>query len=154
MVCFRWLAFTYDDFIASYANVTGADTIEEPVFDTSQEVAPATSSVTPTLVSLGKCINISGLVGVKVSYISDILTTPALPTDHAIPSTSTADDIPSTVIPISITPVFGSVKKCGKSIPTPVLYDLFLDPVLRKRKTVKIRKENLGFTPILRRRIG
>ncbi|KAG5899374.1 hypothetical protein JTB14_036863 [Gonioctena quinquepunctata] len=47
------LAFTNDDFIASYANVTGADTIEEPVFDTPQEVAPATSSVTPTFVSLG-----------------------------------------------------------------------------------------------------
>ncbi|KAG5868653.1 hypothetical protein JTB14_038031 [Gonioctena quinquepunctata] len=44
----------------------GADTIEEPVLDTPQEVASATSSVTPTLVS------------------SDILTTSASPEGHTI----------------------------------------------------------------------
>ncbi|KAG5865210.1 hypothetical protein JTB14_020786 [Gonioctena quinquepunctata] len=67
----------------------------------------------------------------------------ALPKDHDIPSTSTADDIPSNVIPISITPekpVFGSVKKCGKFIPTPDLVRPFPRPCSKKKKNGENKK--------------
>ncbi|KAG5897092.1 hypothetical protein JTB14_036319 [Gonioctena quinquepunctata] len=67
----------------------------------------------------------------------DIPTTSALPKDHAIPSTSTAYDITSNVIPISITPektVSGSDKKCGEFIPTPDLVRLFPRSCIEKKK--------------------
>ncbi|KAG5874224.1 hypothetical protein JTB14_011314 [Gonioctena quinquepunctata] len=68
---------------------------------------------------------------------------PVLPKDHAIPSTSTADDIPSYVIPISITPekpLFGSVKKCSKFIPTPDLVRPFPRPCIEKKKNGENKK--------------
>ncbi|KAG5890431.1 hypothetical protein JTB14_025838 [Gonioctena quinquepunctata] len=89
------------------------------------------------------------MLGHKVSYILDITTTSAAPKDHAIPSTSTADDPPSNVIPISITPenpVFGSVKICGKFIATPDLVRPFPRPCIEKKNGEKKRGKSRIYT--------